>query len=98
MSEEREEKKPPRLLTIDPTDPEVIAICSMLCFKCARIAERLRQGGYQIETRAEDEQAKVILWLLGKYAEYGSDWREKAPADLRAMGQSRKNEPPLNRH
>lgn len=72
-------------LTINPKDPEVIAICSMLCFQCGPIAHRLRFGGHDIQTRAEDEQGKVILWLLGKYLEHGADWRAKTDKDLRAM-------------
>jgi hypothetical protein len=72
-------------LTIDPTDTEVITICSMLCFQCGPIAARLRMAGHDINCQAEDEQGKVILWLLGMYKAHGKEWRAKTDEELRAM-------------
>lgn len=75
-------------LTIDPSDPEVIAICSLLCFQCGPIADHLRAAGLDIKRKAEDEQAKVILWVLGRYQIHGAEWRSKIGADIRAMKDS----------
>jgi hypothetical protein len=38
----------------------------------------LREDGHEIKTRAEDEQAAVIHWLLNLYLEHGDQWREIA--------------------
>lgn len=53
-------------------------------FTCIRIAQRLREMGYVIKTRAENEQATVIHFLLQHYLEHGAAWREKATDALSA--------------
>ena len=54
-------------------------------FMCAKLADCLRKLGHEIPTRAEEEQAHVIYWLLGKYEEHGADWREAAANELRQL-------------
>lgn len=46
-------------------------------FTCGRIAERMRQMGYECQPKAEEEQALVIFTMLEFYKEYGKDWVEK---------------------
>lgn len=55
------------------------------CFACAGIAKVLRLDGHIIETRAEDEQAAVLHWLLGLYFEHGPDWRDRATAEVQRI-------------
>lgn len=63
-------------------------ILGFMCFQYISIAKLLRTSGYEIKTKAEDEQATVIHWLLSLYAEHGSGWRESARVALKAMGES----------
>ena len=53
------------------------------CFACAGIANKLRTLGHEINTRAEDEQAAAIHWMLCLYEEYGDSWREEASKILK---------------
>jgi hypothetical protein len=43
-------------------------------FRCGAIARKLRQQGWQIPERAEDEQAVVIHWLLKLVLRHGENW------------------------
>ncbi len=72
-------------ITIDPNDPEVLGILSKMCFTCGPIAHIFQKAGYPIPTHAEEEQAHIILWMLGLYRDHGDDWRTKGDAQLRAM-------------
>lgn len=63
----------PRELTDDLRD-----ILSMMIWTTGPIAHALRAGGVEIKTRAEDEQAHVMHWLITLALEHGSAWREKA--------------------
>lgn len=47
-------------------------------FKCAPIAGALRAIGRDIPTKAEDEQAHAIHFMLEMYEKYGNDWRVEA--------------------
>jgi len=51
-------------------------------FTCHFIAKALRVMGHSIAHKSEDEQAVVIHWLLGIYLKHGSDWRQRASAEL----------------
>ena len=46
-------------------------------FACARIAERMRQMGFECKEKAEEEQALVIFTMLQFYNQYGKDWAVK---------------------
>lgn len=50
-------------------------------FWCASIANVLREDGHDIKSRAEEEQAAVIHWLLNLYIQHGSGWREAAACE-----------------
>lgn len=63
----------PRELTDDLRN-----ILSMMMWNTGPIAHALRAGGVEIKTRAEDEQAHVMHWLITLALEHGSTWREKA--------------------
>ena len=65
-------------------DAEARDILGRPCFTCGRIAEVLRRMGRTIPPKAEDEQAEVLRWMLGLYAEHGAQWREKGDDELRA--------------
>ncbi len=57
-------------------------------FTCHFIAKALRVMGHSIAHKSEDEQAAVIHWLLGIYLKHGSDWRQRAVAELEEASQS----------
>ena len=46
-------------------------------FACAKIAHRMRDMGFEVATKAEDEQALVIWAMLEFYKEFGKDWSDK---------------------
>lgn len=73
----------PRKLTEDLRD-----ILSMMMWNTGPIAHALRSGGADIKTRAEEEQAHVMHWLITLALEHGSAWREKASdriSEIRAV-------------
>ena len=61
------------------------AILGRPCFACCRPAQALRMGGHVINTKAEDEQAAVLHWLLCIYFEHGEKWFDVAESELRRM-------------
>ena len=65
--------------------PELAKILGTMCFQCITFSQALRQAGHQITTRAEDEQAATLHWMLGHYFRHGED----AAAKLLAL-----NDPP----
>lgn len=64
---------------------DLIAILGRPNFTCIRLAQALRLCGADIKTKAEDEQAAVIHFLLMRYVRHGSEWAKHADADLRAL-------------
>lgn len=65
--------------------PELASILGLMCFQCIPFAQALRAGGQQINTRAEDEQAAVLHWMLGHYFKHGDSWRDAAAEDMERM-------------
>lgn len=66
--------------------PELAKILGTMCFQCITFAQALRQAGHQINTRAEDEQAATLHWMLGHYFRHGEDgWRQAAMDDMERM-------------
>lgn len=68
---------------------DLIEILGRPNFACGRIAATFRAAGRTIKTRAEDEQAFVLHWLLGLYLKHGAgasgtEWRDRAEEELRA--------------
>ena len=58
---------------------EIKWILGRPCFAVARIAWILRDSGYkEIRTKAEDEQALAIFFMLEMYEKYGENWRKEA--------------------
>ena len=47
-------------------------------FWCYGVAQVLREDGHDIPSKAEEEQAAVIHWLLNIYLEHGDKWRDVA--------------------
>ncbi len=72
-------------ITLDPADAEVLEILSIVCITCGPIAHALRRGGYDIKTRAENEQGAVLLWMLSLYRDHGKAWRDEGQKLLNAM-------------
>lgn len=69
-------------------------ILGRICFQCVGIARVLRESGQPVKTRAEDEQAATIHFLLNKYLEHGDDWRAKADEELgRLVARIKANSP-----
>ncbi len=64
-------------------DKEVKFILGRPNFTCGSIAQILRNKGEEIATKAEDEQAHVIYWMLTMYEEHGETWKTKAEEYLR---------------
>lgn len=76
-------------------DAEVQWILGRPCFEIGGVAECLRQGGYAIKQRAEDEQAFVAHWSLLHYAKHADDWRKAATEEceqIHAMTRARERE------
>ena len=46
-------------------------------FTYAKIAHRMRDMGFEVATKAEDEQALVIWSMLEFHKEFGKDWSDK---------------------
>lgn len=78
--------------TLPPLNDTLIDILGRVCFRCAGIAQILRSGGQVIKTRAEDEQAATIHFLLDMYLQHGPAWEDKTNAELLAMAQRAKAE------
>jgi hypothetical protein len=72
-------------ITIDPKDPEVIKILSMLCLSCGPIAHIFQRAGYPIPTHAEEEQAHVMAWCLALYKQHGTEWRKVGDEQLKEL-------------
>lgn len=46
-------------------------------FACGKIAHRMREMGFEVAEKAEEEQALVIWAMLEFYKEFGKDWSDK---------------------
>lgn len=71
----------------EPT-PDILAVLGTPCFHCARMAKRLRQLGQKIKTRAEDEQAAVLFFLLGHVLRDPANWRENVGKAFKNGGET----------
>ena len=58
-------------------DTEIKSILGRPNFTCARIAERLRQMGYECERKAEAEQALVLHTMLTFHEMHLNNWKDK---------------------
>ncbi|MFM0351253.1 hypothetical protein [Paraburkholderia sp. RL17-347-BIC-D] len=64
--------------------PELHHVLGMMCFQLARNAHLLRSVGADIKTRAEDEQAYCLHWLIKHVLAHGAEWADHAEADVAA--------------
>jgi hypothetical protein len=76
-------------LTLPPLNPSMVEILGRVCFQCIGIAQILRAGGAVIPTRAEDEQAATIHFLLGMYLAHGERWTNEVDAALQKIVEAR---------
>lgn len=65
-------------------NPDLLEILGRPNFQCIRIAQILRAGGAVIESRSENEQAAVLLFLLNHYLADNANWYTNASEELRA--------------
>ena len=73
----------PQIL-IPPINLVLRDILGRPCFTVAGIARRLHQLElYEVECRAEDEQACAIHWMLTLYAKHGEGWMEEGQKILK---------------
>jgi len=75
-------------LTIDTEDPEILWILGRPAFVCGPIAHILQAAGHPIRKRCEDEQAAVIIWMIQKYQQHGSEWRRLGDEELIALSKA----------
>ncbi|CAG9225667.1 hypothetical protein [Burkholderia vietnamiensis] len=54
-------------------------------FWCGPIAHEMRAAGADIKTKAEDEQAHVLHWLVKLVLDHGTEWQKVAARELRAI-------------
>lgn len=86
-----------------PINDELRNILGTVCFRCRDIARLLRDSGlYEVKSKAEDEQAAAIHWLLSSYFKYGPgiEWRDKANQVLSELAdkiQQQRKEAPYER-
>lgn len=65
-------------------NPDLLEILGRPCFRCIQIAQILRASGTEIQTRAENEQAAVLLFLLNHYLADNLNWYTNASEELKA--------------
>ena len=58
-------------------------ILGMMCTQASPIAHQLVKQGHTIKTRAEDEQAYVIHWMLKAYLLDKTGWLAKCEQHLK---------------
>jgi len=58
--------------------PALRQVLSLMLWHTGPVAHVLRAGGADIKTRAEDEQAHVLHWLIQLALEHGDAWRDRA--------------------
>lgn len=63
----------------------MVAILGRPNFACIKIAQRLRQGGWDIPRKAEHEQAAVLLFTLNHWRADSANWRENVDRELDGM-------------
>ena len=66
-------------------DDQVRWILGRPCFAVAGIARVLRNAGVSVATKAEDEQAVAIYWMLEMYFLHGENWRKEADKELKRL-------------
>jgi len=64
--------------------PALRHVLGMMCFQLAPFAHIFRAAGADIKTRAEDEQAFCLHWLIKHVLLHGDAWAERAEADIAA--------------
>lgn len=74
-----------RCSTLVPLNEETRWILGRPNFWCYSVAQVLREDGHEIPTKAEEEQAAVIHWLLNLYLEHGDQWRDVAQQETKRI-------------
>jgi hypothetical protein len=84
--EQRAEAAEQRLqqpIKLPELDSDLIDILGRPNFACIRISQRLREMGYEIKRRSENEQAATLHFLLSLYLADSANWRDTAEIALR---------------
>lgn len=63
--------------------PTLQLILGHMCFQLARYADTYRKQGFEISTRAEDEQAFMIDRMLRMYLKHGNNWVIELNKDMK---------------
>ncbi|KVO11764.1 hypothetical protein WJ73_19660 [Burkholderia ubonensis] len=67
----------------DEMSPALRDVLGRPNFWCGPIAHEMRAAGTDIKTKAEDEQAHVLHWLVKLVLDHGDNWQKQAAAELR---------------
>ncbi len=94
VSEQPAEGVPVAAELYQDLDPELRWILGQICFQCISTAQALRLMGHEIPTRAEDEQAATLNWMLGLYAKHGKGWRALAIETMKKAKDARHDAAP----
>lgn len=78
-------------MVLPPLNQDLIDILGRPNFQCIRIAQLFRQAGAEIATKAENEQAAVIHFMLLMYLQHGKHWATAADEHLKALVQQVKD-------
>ena len=73
------------LIFPQPITPAVAEVLKMMLWDTGPIAHAFRAAGYDIQPRAEDEQAFALAWLLPFAIKHGGNWRQEAAKEIRAI-------------
>lgn len=65
--------------------PALQRVLSLMCFQLGPYAHLFRAAGAAIKTRAEDEQAYCLHWLIKLALAHGDAWPEHANAEVVAL-------------
>lgn len=76
------ETAPTLATSLPPLNDDLRAILGRPNFACARFANDLRGVGFEIEHKAEHEQAAVLHYMLGFYLSHGASWADACANDM----------------
>ncbi|WP_143811007.1 hypothetical protein [Paraburkholderia piptadeniae] len=75
----------PQLIYPADITPDLHRVLSLMCFQLASFAHIFRAAGAEIKTRAEDEQAYCLHWLIKLVLTHGEGWSEQAQLEIAAI-------------
>lgn len=73
------------LVLPDALTPAMRDALSLMLWETGPLAHMFRANGAEIKTKAEDEQAYVLLWALRLAIQHGDDWRKVASNEISSI-------------